>query len=138
LSAQNLGDALSNSGGGGHGGGLRFVAGAAGLGAEEVGGDELGDLMEPRAEGGFVEEGGGFLGEGEEDGLGGVFGEGGVAEAEETDGVEPGGVALDEQAEGRLGVLGDELVEELLVVHFALPRVYTRWEGEVDSLFLGA
>ncbi len=62
-------------------------------------------------------EGGGFLGEGEEDGLGGVFGERGVAEAAEADGVEPGGVALDELVEGRLGAVGGEVEEQFVVGH---------------------
>ncbi len=35
--------------GGGHGGGLRFVAGAASVGAKDIGGDVFGDLVEPGA-----------------------------------------------------------------------------------------
>lgn len=88
-----------------HGGGLLFAGPAADLGADDLGGDIAGGAMEPAGEDGMVRQGGGVLGEGDEDGLGGILGEVGVADDPERDGVGEVDVSPDEFAEGGLGVV---------------------------------
>ncbi len=89
--------------GGIHGGGLSFVGEAAAGAFAEVVADETGDGVKPGGEVGGMRKGGGFFGEDDEDGLGGIFGGVGIGELAAGGGVDEREVAVDELAEGVLG-----------------------------------
>ncbi len=101
-----------------HGGGLLFVALAAGVAAAEIGCGVFRGLVQPGLElagAEFFGEFGGLLGEGEEDGLCGIFGEAGFGQAAQASGVDPILMPQQELAEGVLRMRLGEGSEKLLV-----------------------
>jgi hypothetical protein len=94
-----------------HEGGLPFVMEAALRAAARIQDAVVGGFEKPAAEGGVGAEVGGVFGDEDEDGLGDVFGEGGVADLAECGGVDEVEVALDEGGEGGVAARGEVVGE---------------------------
>jgi hypothetical protein len=94
-----------------HESGLPFVAEAALSAFARIQDAVVGGFEKPTAEGGVGAEVGGFFGDEDEDGLGDVFGEGGVADLAESGGVDEVEVALDDGGEGSVAAGGEKVGE---------------------------
>jgi hypothetical protein len=95
-----------------HGGDLSFVLGAPGAKPDGIAGGVAGGEDEPTGKGAATAECVCFASQEKEDGLGDIFGEGGIASLTDSGGVDEAAVTMDQNGKGRLGAVMEEVIEE--------------------------